>query len=580
MNQRIELVPDNDPANRHARAQALARISWPINLASASVGYVSHGHALLLGNERDVRRAARTLAGTRLASLTLLFTEPLGGASDQADAALLEATQHLASHALTAAQARTLRIDGHLGRFTVSIAPDGEPLDLARGLIAREHFDCVLDLGARPALALELLPPGYVATRRDAPDHAGRLEAFGELIGEFDKPRYFQVNADRCAHSANGNSGCTRCLEVCPADAITSHQGRIDAWIEIDPFRCHGVGSCSTACPTGAIQFRQPETLRQQSTLVAWLDAYRDAGGTTPVVRFATAQYLNDEQRHDEAQDGDDEPAGHVLDMPLEELGAAGHDQWLTALAAGAAEVRVQCHAAMPPRLVRFLDAELARAQQVLAALGHAPERIQQLAVDDRAARDALPRHAVLTDAPLTTLDGDRKRERLDQVLAHLAASGTPSGQRHALPPGSAYGGLEVDTAACTLCMACVTSCPTPALAGGSDSPQLSFREADCVQCGLCAEACPENAIRLVPGFLADAARRERRVCHEEAPFACIRCGKPFATASAITTIKAKLADHPYFAGEASARLEMCEDCRVRDIWQTLARDPESQLKV
>ncbi|TFH86091.1 4Fe-4S dicluster domain-containing protein [Billgrantia azerbaijanica] len=581
MNQRIELVPDNEPANRRARAEAFRRISWPVNLIPASVDYVSHGHALLLGNERDVRHAARTLGDSRLASLTLLFTEPLDGTSDDDDddAALLDATRHLTSHALTAAQARTLRLDGHLGRFAASIEQEGERLDLARGLAGREHFDCVLDLGERPALPLELPPPGYVATRRDAPDQARRLEAFAELVGEFDKPRYFQVDAGLCAHSANGNTGCTRCLEVCPADAVASHQGRIDAWIEIDPFRCHGVGSCSSACPTGAIQFRQPETQRQQATLAAWLDAYRAAGGTAPVVRFATADYLHDEHRDDVSRDGDDAPAGHVLDVPLEELGAAGHDQWLTALAAGAAEVRIQSHPGMPPRLARFIDEELARARGLLAALGHAPERVACLAVGDTAARDALPRHAVLTTEPLT-LDCDGKRERLDQVLERLSALGEPSSERQALPPGSAYGGLAVDTGACTLCMACVASCPTPALAAGSDSPELSFREADCVQCGLCADACPEDAIRLVPGFLADAACRERRVCHAEAPFACIRCGKPFATASAIATIKAKLADHPRFAGEASARLEMCEDCRVRDIWHTLARDPESQLKV
>ncbi|WP_163575738.1 4Fe-4S binding protein [Halomonas faecis] len=570
MNQRIELVPDAEPANRYARAQAFDRISWPVNLLSPSVDYVSRGHALLLGDERAVRRAARSLAGSELASLSLLFSEPVDEeSSDDDDPVLLGATQHLASHALTAAQARTLRLEGHLGQFTASVEHHGERLDLARALAGREHFDCVLDLGKHPALALELPPPGYVTTYCDAADHVARLDEFGELIGEFDKPRYFQVNADQCAHSANGNTGCTRCLEVCPADAIASRQGRIDAWIEIDPYRCHGVGSCSSACPTGAIQFRQPETLRLQSTLAAWLDAYRQAGGTTPVVRFTTTG----------SSHGGDEPAGHVLDVPLEELGAAGHDLWLTALAAGAAEVRVQRHAAMPPRLERFLDAELERARGLLAAMGHAPERIRDLAPNDTTMRDALPHHAVLTKSPLALEEGD-KRERLEAVLERLASLGTPSRQRHPLPAESPYGGLEVDSAACTLCMACVASCPTPALAAGSDSPELSFREADCVQCGLCAEACPEDAIRLVPGFLGDAARRERRVCHEEAPFECIRCGKPFATASTIATIKAKLADHPYFAGEASMRLEMCEDCRVRDVWQAMARDPESQLKV
>ena len=165
-------------------------------------------------------------------------------------------------------------------------------------------------------------------------------------------------------------------------------------------------------------------------------------------------------------------------------------------------------------------------------------------------------------------------------VLARLAELGTPSGERHAMPQGAAYGGINVDSAACTLCHACVSNCPTPALKSGGNTPALSFLEADCVQCGLCEQACPEDAITLEPGFLAAPARETRHICHEEAAFECISCGKPFATASTVATIKAKLANHPYFAGDAMTRLEMCEDCRVKDVWKTMARDPEAQLKV
>lgn len=573
MNQRIEMLPVDDTGNRLAREAMHRQVSWPLNLTPASVGYVSEGHALILGNERAARRAARELQNRGLASLTLAFTEPVDDAVDPtADGSdgdtLLADTRHLTCQALTREQAASLRIEGYLGRFSVTLARE-EPLNLARALADREHFDLVLDLGERPVLALELPPPGYVATRWAEPDRASRLEAFADLVGEFDKPRYFQINHDLCAHAASGNTGCTRCLEVCPADAIASQQGRIAARIEIDPFRCHGVGSCSSACPTGAIQFRLPDTYRQQETLLAWLEAYRHAGGTLPVVRFGEAEHLT----------GDGDPAGHVLDIPLAELGAAGHDQWLTALAGGAAEVRIQRHPQMPERLSAFIDDQLAQARALLEALGQDPERVICLDAGDAAGRDALPAYPPLVDAPLA-FDTSGKRDRMNVVLTRLLECGEPNGKRHAMPAGAAYGGLDVDSVACTLCMACVAGCPTPALAAGTDSPQLSFREADCVQCGLCAEACPEDAITLLPGFLADPARDQRRVCHEEEAFHCIRCGKPFATASTIATIKAKLADHPYFAGDALARLEMCEDCRVRDVWHELARDPESQLKV
>jgi ferredoxin len=575
MNQHIELTSVDDARNAQAREAVRQRISWPVNLTPANVTYHSRGHALLLGSERATRQAARALQGRGLASLTLVFTAPNAAKADDdhRDSDLLAATETLTTQALTRAQAQKLRISGHLGAFKVT-HDDAEPLNLARALIGRDTFDLILDLNATPCLPVDLPPPGYVAF--DEQQTAARSEAlaqFADLVGEFDKPRYFQVNSDLCAHSSSGNIGCTRCLDVCPADAISSHQGRIESHIEIDPFLCQGVGSCTSACPTGAIEFRLPETRRQQETLSTWLAAYRDAGGSAPVLRFVTYDTLEAERQAGNVV------AGHVLDVPLEELGAAGHDQWLTGLAAGASEIRVQYHADMPARLTAFLDQQIAQAHTLLEALGLDTDRLQSLAVDDTQALSALPKRLPLTDTPLA-LTANEKRTRFNQVLDRLATLGEPSGERYRMPNGAAYGAINVDRNACTLCMACVSNCPTPALKAGTDQPALRFLEADCVQCGLCEAACPENAITLEPGFLAAPERAERHVCHEEAAFACISCGKPFATVSTVATIKEKLAHHPYFAGDAMARLEMCEDCRVKDVWQTLARDPNAQLKV
>ncbi|MBF8221593.1 4Fe-4S dicluster domain-containing protein [Halomonas sp. 328] len=556
-----------DDRNRLARESAYRRVSWPRNLAPASVTYASAGHALLIGNEAEARRAARLLEGRGLASLTLLLTEATSSIDDAEASELLSHTRALPCHALSRHEAEALTLEGYLGRFRVGLYQGGDWLDLARALAGRDHFDLILDLGRRPRLDLELPPPGYLASRGAALE-ASTLADWAALVGEFDKPRYFEIDADLCAHDAQGKRGCSRCLEVCPADAIASQPGRIAARVEIDPFRCHGVGSCTSACPTGAIRYRLPEEHQLQQTLAGWLEHYRQTGGRDPVVRFATAADLAEENV----------VAGQLIDLPLEELGSAGHEQWLAALAFGAAEVRIQYPAEMPERLRAFLNNELALAHGLLAALELPPERIRAIDADP-AARDAPPRLPALE--PLTAApEASSKRERLNLVLDHLAALGGGDDRRHALPHGAAYGGIRVDNQGCTLCLACVSACPTPALAAGQEQPALSLREADCVQCGLCEATCPEQVITLEPGFLAGPERSERRTLHQAAPFHCISCGKAFASAATIEAIKGKLAAHPYFAGEAAQRLEMCEDCRVRDVWRSLARDPEAQLKV
>ena len=572
MTQRIALTQLDAQHNRQAKSAALTRVSWPTNLTPASVSYQSHGHVLIIGGAASCRAACDALAphlgAEALSSITLMID-----ATEGSTATLDDLPSGVICQRADFTR-QSLSISGYLGNFSVLLEGAGESIDLAKASLTRPHFDLIVDLGATPCLMLELPPPGYHAVTPGSDAYHETLASLPEMIGEFDKPKYFQIDHDLCAHAGRGQQGCTRCLEVCPADAIASQQKRIEAWIEIDPFRCHGAGSCTAACPTGAIQYRLPKPEALQDYIARLLAAYHEADGQAAVVRFADRASLAAEAS---------ESAGHILDVPLEELGAAGLDDWLLALTQGACEVRIQRPAELPPRMAAQVEAQLAEAHALLEALGHDRRRLVLLEadvdanVDDIAQRDALPTLQALPVGPLST---GTKRQRLNASLDWLGQHGSPSGERHDLPQGAPFGGLAIDSDACTLCMSCVAVCPTPALKGGEASPELSLREADCVQCGLCDSACPENAISLIPGFLASDARSERQIAKQEPAFECISCGKPFATVSTIASIKAKLADHPYFAGDAMARLEMCEDCRVKDVWHELARNPHAQLKV
>ena len=54
---------------------------------------------------------------------------------------------------------------------------------------------------------------------------------------------------------------------------------------------------------------------------------------------------------------------------------------------------------------------------------------------------------------------------------------------------------------------------------------------------------------------------------------ACGACGKPFATRKMLDKVTRKLEGHWMFqTPEARRRLEMCEDCRVRDMFTAEAR--------
>jgi ferredoxin len=158
-------------------------------------------------------------------------------------------------------------------------------------------------------------------------------------------------------------------------------------------------------------------------------------------------------------------------------------------------------------------------------------------------------------------------RTALDHLLEHAPSVAETE---VALTRDASFGEIKVDTDACTLCLACVTVCPGRALQDGESKPQLKLIESACLQCGLCEKACPESAISLNSRYLYDSQQaRTPRVLNEQTPFNCIVCNTPFATQQIIGRMQAQLSGHWMFGDEtAMRRLKMCEDCRVKDIFQ------------
>ena len=161
------------------------------------------------------------------------------------------------------------------------------------------------------------------------------------------------------------------------------------------------------------------------------------------------------------------------------------------------------------------------------------------------------------------------KRQTVRAATDHLQQHSPQKTSVVDLTNQAAFGEVKVDDSACTLCLACVTVCPGRALQDGETLPQLKFIESQCLQCGLCEKACPESAISLSPRYLYDSeTARKPRILNEEEPFNCVVCNTPFATHRIIGRMQAKLSEHWMFKDDkALRRLKMCEDCRVKDIF-------------
>ncbi|HKG83428.1 MAG TPA: 4Fe-4S binding protein, partial [Beijerinckiaceae bacterium] len=356
-----------------------------------------------------------------------------------------------------------------------------------------------------------------------------------------------------------------RCLELCPTGAITPAGDHV----AIDPYVCGGCGSCAAACPTGAVTYEVPDVRRQLRSLRTLLSAYGAAGGGNPVLLFHDAGHgepLIDAL----ARFGPGLPA-NVIPVAVNEVTQVGPETIVAAFAYGATGVRLLLRAKAKHDL-SGLHRTLALANAALAALGYGAGVAQTVETDDPdALRSALERApaGVPAPTPASFLPEGSKRGLLALSFRELHRAAPAPVAAIALPAGAPFGGLDYNADACTLCLACVSACPTAALTDNPERPMLRFTESLCVQCGLCAATCPEDAILgLVPRLDIAAWDAPKTVLKEEEPFHCVGCGKAFGTKSAIEAVVRKLADRHWMfsgaAGEARTRvLMMCEDCRV-----------------
>jgi ferredoxin len=461
---------------------------------------------------------------------------------------------------------------GHLGMFELTVDDYAATRPSSRdalvfvaprnGLTSR--CDIVLDLsGGTPLFPAHDLRDGYL--RADARDPAAMLRAVlkaRDLVGRFDKPKYVNFNSDICVHSRSKLTGCHRCLDLCPTGAITPDGDHV----KIDSAVCAGCGQCAAACPTGAAAYALPPADALLHKLRSMLLTYREVDGSNAVVLFHDGQHgtalIDALARH-----GDGLPF-NVLPVAVNEVTQVGLEAVTASFAYGAAGVRFLLRA-RPLHDVAGLSQTIATADAIVSGLGFSGQRISTIETDDpdvlgQMLRAIEPAQAVGRPATFKTVG--KRRDLLRLALRELHRVAPAQTDVIALPQGAPLGAVAVKTDGCTLCLSCVSACPTGALRDDPERPVLKFVEDACVQCGLCQSTCPEKVITLEPQIDFRAVRAPARIIKEEEPALCIRCNKPFGMKSTVEKIATKLEGRHWMYPAGDKRLDvvrMCADCRV-----------------
>ena len=442
---------------------------------------------------------------------------------------------------------RDIQIEGYLGEFKILLGEKGKAN--AETIVA----DLILDLSEKPLLNMAMKPLGYYVSTTDEVQLLSIIDELFEMIGSFEKPIYTNYDSSICAHSRSGKTAGTRCIDIFPAEEISS----LGDIIEVNSQLCQGGGVCATVCPSGALRYSYPQAKDLLQKIRKMLRTYAQEGGQDPILAFVAEDDGNAHQLSEQH---------NVLNVSVEELASVGMEAWLTALAYGARTVLLVNNGAMPEKVAEELYRQLEMTSEILSAMHYNKNSIQLITSEDMS-QQQLPVMREITPGYFSANGG--KRQAAFFAIDHLYQQADKSKPMISLPSGAIFGSASIDEN-CTLCQSCVSACPGKALQSGNGVPQVQFIEANCLQCGMCTRTCPENAITITPRFLFNREQRNQaRILHEEAPFECISCGKPFATASVIETMLVKLQYHSMFQSErARNRLKMCEDCRVVDVVQ------------
>ena len=509
----------------------------------------SEGVCLILGNDENTLDVASKLKDEL--AVTVLMSRDIGELSPRSE--------------VNICNGKLKTVTGSLGNFKVLVTEYSELNLHGRGSVsfgekrkeASSECDIIIDLrGDNPLFPSSEKRDGYL--RRDPKDRVGLesvvLEAIN-LKGEFEKPVYVRFEEAKCAHSRASRSGCSRCLDICPTNAISSNGDSV----AIDPYICAGCGSCSAVCPSGAANYDDPPftfNLQRITNLRSVFKKYDRQ--VEPRILFVDKDF-GMELVTLSARFGRGLPADLIpFDIPNIEL--ISHAEILAALASGFSEVMI-----LTKEVPTFssLKLQINICMSILAHCGPESQNrlrlIETMDIETFENEIYSKNHSKKIVEPVLLL-GEKREITRTAVKAMI-----PSEDAIELPETSPYGEILVNTDKCTLCLACVSLCPTNALEDNADRPELNFTETACIQCGICSSTCPEQAITLRPRLNLNNEALSQKVLNTEEPFECISCKRPFGVKSTIERIVAKL-ENNHWMYQDSKKLDlvkMCDDCRV-----------------
>ena len=214
---------------------------------------------------------------------------------------------------------------------------------------------------------------------------------------------HVHVCQERCLLVRNRNAECLRCAQACTSGCISYNEQT--KMLDIDQARCVGCGTCATACPTCALEARDPN----DTELLARLqDALNASASKTVAIACEKAGIAQDERA-----------------VRLTCLGRIDESTLLQLAAWGAREVTLTCGPcnACEHKPGRVVVEEVCESANTLLSLWDSTMHVELKEVERAAEQAGLPVQETDTDGTATQSEIERADQQIQAADTGRAAT-------------------------------------------------------------------------------------------------------------------------------------------------------------
>ncbi|MGB6327412.1 MAG: 4Fe-4S binding protein [Halarcobacter sp.] len=431
-----------------------------------------------------------------------------------------------------------VNVEGHIGNLTVTVKDDTEDIKLNVDQII--WFD-EKELGMKQSGCFDPLKSSI----NDV------LATVRQNISNFEYKKFTTYDKTICQYHERREEICGKCADVCPTVAIVKNDE--EKHLEFSQIDCHGCGGCVSVCPSGAIEYTPSnrESISQMSKF------YEDH------IPLIIPHKMNIPSIKVELKE-------NVLPFKIEGEKFLHEATLLTILQESGSQV------------VFYTDFLSKGTKDCISILNQTYQAKYQkdailLAMNEEELVKALENVEFIENSKYKLNDMEmRKRElfaiRLSKIVGKDDLGVVKTGENvH-------YGHVKVNESNCTLCLACVGACNVNALIADTSDNTLRLNPSLCTSCGYCEVSCPEkdcltieqDVIKLTPTWFKE------EILAKDELFACIECGKEFATKKAVEKIAALMA--PIFKSDPikERTLYCCESCKPKIMMKSYMENPEN----